>query len=126
MKRFSDQEYLAYYQPPSSRLAGVINPRKLIKAQHTIAGSKFGCRLMDGQVENVTRLEIDKEESITSNNLFKIVIKMYETSHVSNDTMYCTVRAKRVILATGAYTNIIPKLQVGVWPILSWIMRFKL
>ena len=60
MKRFSDHEYLAYHQPPSLRLAGVINPRRLIKAQHTIAGSKFGCHLMDGQVEKVTRLGIDK------------------------------------------------------------------
>ena len=112
MKSFSDHEYLAYYQPPSSRLAGVINPRRLIKAQHTIASSKFGCHLMDGQVEKVTRLEINKEDSITSNSLFQIEIKQYQTSHVNNHTLHCTVRAKRVILATGVYTNIIPKLQV--------------
>ena len=112
MKRFSDHEYLAYHQPPSSRLAGVINPRRLIKAQHTIAGSKFGCHLMDGQVEKVTRLEINKEDSITSNSLFQIEIKQYQTSHVNIRTLHCTVRAKRVILATGVYTNIIPKLQV--------------
>ena len=112
MKRFSDHDYLAYYQPPSSRLAGVINPRRLIKAQHTIAGSKFGCRLMDGQVEKVSRLEISTKDSIASNSLFQIEIKKYETCHVSIQNLYCTVRAKRVILATGAYTNIIPKLQV--------------
>ena len=112
MKSFSDHEYLAYYQPPSSRLAGVINPRRLIKAQHTIASSKFGCHLMDGQVEKVTRLEIDKEHSITSNSLFQIDIKKYPASVVNNHTLHCTVRAKRIILATGVYTNIIPKLQV--------------
>ena len=112
MKSFSDHEYLAYYQPPSSRLAGVINPRRLIKAQHTIAGSKFGCHLMDGQVEKVTRLEINKEDSITSKSLFEIEINKYQTSNVNNHNLHCTVRAKRVILATGVYTNIIPKLEV--------------
>ena len=112
MKRFSEHDYLAYYQPASSRLAGVINPRRLIKAHHTIAGSKFGCHLMDGQVEKVTRLGIDKKESTTSNDLFRIEIEMYEKSQTNNDSLHCTVRAKRVILATGVYTNIIPKLQV--------------
>ena len=114
MKRFSEHDYLAYYQPSSSRLAGVINPRRLIKAQHTIAGFKFGCNLMDGQVEKVTRLGIDKKESTTSNDLFRIEIEMYEKSQANNDSLHCTVRAKRVILATGVYTNIIPKLQVSV------------
>lgn len=67
---------------------------------------------MDGQVEKVTRLEINKEDSVTPNSLFQMEIKKYQTCHVNNHTLDCTVRAKRVILATGVYTNMIPKLQV--------------
>ena len=97
-------------------MAGVINPRKLIKAQHKISVSKYGCEMIDGQVDKITRIEKNVNDIDDMGSLFKLDILRYKTIGPSSTTsglgQWAQVLAKKVILANGVYTNIIPKYQV--------------
>ena len=107
-------DHVSFYQPSSSKMAGTINPRKLIKAQHKIAASKYGCKLIDGQVDKVTRLRDHYENNATEMFILD-VMKYSDAKQLSSDQQSkngIQIRAKRIILANGVYTNIIPLLKV--------------
>ena len=110
-------DHFSFHQPPSSKMAGVINPRKLIKAQHTIASSKYGCELIDGQVDKITRIKANDDDKSNSTSIFVLDVTKYSdptTPSLKGISDNITqIRTKRVILATGVYTNITPLLQVS-------------
>ena len=95
---------IAYHQPNNS---GYISPRKLVKAQQTIASSKYGCLFLNGQAESIEKPD---------ENLFCITVKRYldekERVDGKENTQTLKVQAKRIIIATGAYANVKPDLQV--------------
>ena len=96
-------------------MAGVINPRKLIKAQQKLASSKHGCRLLDGQVERITKMKEDGHNLKFRESYFLVDVSKYVTGssiEASSTNVSTQVKTKRVILATGVYTNILPILQV--------------
>ena len=110
-------DHFSFHQPPSTKMAGVINPRKLIKAQHTIASSKYGCELIDGQVDKITRIKDNTDDKNDSLSIFVLDVTKYAESvpppkkDISDQNTQ--IRTKRIILATGVYTNIKPLLQVS-------------
>ena len=97
-------------------MAGIINPRRLIKAQHEISSSKYGCELMHGQVDKIKRVDVNEKGSNNTNTLFLVDVAKYPTNHSTSSaisTKECVeIYAKRIILANGVYTNILPKFQV--------------
>ena len=94
------ENYIAYHQPDK---AGHISPRKLVKAQQKIASLKNGCKFINGCA---THIEKQKE-------LFDIHISKYSDSGYGNNEIV-VIKARRVIIATGAYANVKPDIQVGL------------
>ena len=95
---------IGYHLPKNS---GYISPRKLVKAQQTISSSKYGCQFVNGQADSIEKLD---------EKLFCITVKRYldDKERVGGEENIQTmkVQAKRVIIATGAYANVKPNLQV--------------
>ena len=98
-------------------MAGIINPRKLIKAQHEISSSKYSCELINGQVDKIKRVDQNEKSSNDTKNLFLVDVRKYSINHSTSSELstkeYVQVYARRVILANGVYTNILPVFQVG-------------
>ena len=92
--------YIAYHQPDK---AGHISPRKLVKAQQKIASLKNGCKFINGCANH-----IEKNEQ-----LFDIHISKYSDIGYGNEEIVI-IKARRVIIATGAYANVKPDIQVGL------------
>ena len=92
------ENYIAYHQPDK---AGHISPRKLVKAQQKIASLKNGCKFINGCATH-----IEKHEE-----LFNIRISKYSDSGYGNEEIII-IKARRVIIATGAYANVKPDIQV--------------
>ena len=83
-----------------------MNPRKLIKAQQSIAKTKYGCDFIEGQVERK-----DNEEEFK----FVLDVRRYSDANSSSASEeHVQIKTKRIILATGVYTNILPKYQVNI------------
>ena len=97
-------------------MAGIVNPRMLIKAQQKIAQRIYGCELVDGQVDKVARSDskckgIDQRQS-----LFMVDITTYPMNEIGGNISAekpMQVLSKKVILAGGVYTNILPVLEVS-------------
>ncbi len=78
--------------------AGYINPRKLVEAQQKLAASK-NCQVIDGVV-----VEIDEE----TNGGFRLLIRPSAGSEM-------VAKAKKVILAQGAYFNFSSSMLKVCW-----------
>ena len=91
------ENYTAYHQPDN---AGHISPRKLVKAQQKIASAQNGCKFIHGHANH-----IEKDEE----NMFIIHVTKYEGDVEEN----VIAKARRLIIATGAYANVKPNFQVG-------------
>ena len=111
------ENHFAYHQSPSTKMAGVVNPRKLIKAQQSIAKTKYGCEFMEGQVDKIARIRQIKKENNGAEFKFVLDVRKYSASNSSSTSASVEnvqIKAKRIILATGVYTNILPEYQVNV------------
>ena len=109
------ENHFAYHQSPSTKMAGVVNPRKLIKAQQSIAKTKFGCAFIEGQVDKIARITQIEKEVIGAEFKFVLDVKRYFDSNSSSaEREHIKIKANRIILATGVYTNILPKYQVNI------------
>ena len=97
-------------------MAGIVNPRMLIKAQQKIAQLKYGCELVDGQVDKVARVDSKCQDIDQRKSLFMVDITTYPLNKIGGDISAgkpMQVLSKKVILAGGVYTNILPVLEVN-------------
>ena len=109
------KNHFAYHQSPSTKMAGVVNPRKLIKAQQSIAKTKYGCEFMEGQVDKISKIgQIEKEDNWAESKFVLDVRKYSDSNSSSASEKHVQINANRIILATGVYTNILPKYQVNI------------
>ena len=87
-------------------MSGHISPRRLVKAQQKIAHLRYGCHFINGRAEDVKK---------HSEEMFIIKTMKYSTNNADRGTEAAetiNIYAKRVIIATGAYANVKPNLQV--------------
>ena len=92
------ENYMAYHQPNES---GHISPRKLVKAQQKIAFEHNGCKFINGHANS-----IEKEDD----EFFIVTVAKYSDNEENAETTI--VQSKRLIIATGAYANVKPDIQV--------------
>ena len=90
---------MAYHQPNES---GHISPRKLVKAQQKIAFEHNGCKFINGHAKS-----IEKED----NRFFNVTVAKYSENDEENAETII-VQGRRLIIATGAYANVKPDIQV--------------
>ena len=93
------ENYMAYHQPNES---GHISPRKLVKAQQKIAFEHNGCKFINGHGKS-----IEKEDD----DLFNVTVAKYFDNDKENAETII-VQGRRLIIATGAYANVKPDIQV--------------
>lgn len=94
-------------------MAGVVNPRKLIKAQQSIASTEYGCEFIEGQVDKIIKVNQTANEENCTGPKFALYIKRYfENNLSSSEKETFEIRANRIIVANGAYTNILPTYEV--------------
>ena len=94
-------------------MAGVVNPRKLIKAQQSIASTQYGCEFIEGQVDKITKISQDTKEDDCIGPKFSLNVKRYfEDNLSSKEKETVEIKTSRIILANGVYTNILPTYEV--------------
>ena len=109
-------DYFAYHQSPSTKMAGVVNPRKLIKAQQSIASTKYGCEFIEGQVDKITKISQNAKEENCTEPKFTLNVKRYNENDLSSSEQETfEIRANRIVLANGVYTNILPTYEVKTY-----------
>ena len=83
------ENYIAFHE---SSMAGILNPRKMIKAQKSIA-AKNGCKIINDSLERFERRD----------DHFELFL------HGDKDKVF---KAKKIVLANGSYVNFIESVQV--------------
>ena len=77
----------------------------MVKAQQTIASAKHGCHFINGHADAIEK---------GGGDIFNITVRRYACKGEDNisEASVVTIHAKRIVIATGAYGNVKPNIQV--------------